>query len=501
MRKRTAVIHIGTAKTGTTTIQRMLAENRGALLARGICFPHSPGEVNHFRLAIAAAKGGRGNKMARVTGEAGDAAYVADRFARDLAAEMAALPETVHSCVFSNEHCYRKVDSVAAAQRLKAMLDPHFDRYRIVVYLRRQDEMMVSVYSTRLRSGDAHADVLPAVEGNETYLRRFDWFALCERWAAAFGREAIAPRVFDRASFVGGDLLKDFCHVAGLGEAEGLAFPKVVNSALSAPAQEFLRRLNIVMHGAEDSEEREEEGVGSDDDKAPRFIRQFVDHHYSGRGRRPSRAQAEAILRHFAPANEALRTRYFPGRETLFPDDLSRWPETPDPVPTEGEVLDIALRLIADQAGAAPGRAAEQAFLKAGQLLKAGEVAKARPHLNRALARDPGHVDAMRALLDSAGDEAGREEARARLGRALRAFPDRADLRRLAQEHEVDLPASEATVARPGPKAERPAQGAPEAGADTTPEEKEAQREQRRAERREERRRQRGAAGGSPAAA
>jgi tetratricopeptide (TPR) repeat protein len=422
MRKRTAILHIGTAKTGTTTIQRMLLENRDRLLARGFCFPRSPGEKNHTRLAIAVAPAGRADKMARTTREAGDAAYVTGRFEADLAAEMADLPDSVHTCIFSNEHCYRKVDSVEAAARLKALLDPHFDRYRVVVYLRRQDEMAVSVYSTRLRSGAAHDAVLPEVAGNEGYLRRFDWHALVERWAAAFGPDAVAPRLFGRETFVGGDLLEDFFDVCGL-SSDGLVRPEVTNSALAAPAQEFLRRLNHLMFGED----------GADDDKAPQFVRHFVDAHFSGRGRRPARAEAEAFVAHFAESNESLRRGWFPDRAVLFGSDFSRYPDVADPLPTEAEVLDVALRLIAHQASAVPEQQAESAFDKAEKRIKAGRTEEARPLLLRTLTREPGHAGALKSLLKIARTPEDRDDAVERLRQALKKEPERADLRRLSE--------------------------------------------------------------------
>src|SRR5436189_3975572 len=36
-------LHIGTGKTGTTSIQRFMTGNRDALRARGYLFPHAPG--------------------------------------------------------------------------------------------------------------------------------------------------------------------------------------------------------------------------------------------------------------------------------------------------------------------------------------------------------------------------------------------------------------------------------------------------------------------------
>ena len=46
------ILHIGTAKTGTTTLQHWFASNRESLQAQGIYYPKSLGKVNHRALSI-----------------------------------------------------------------------------------------------------------------------------------------------------------------------------------------------------------------------------------------------------------------------------------------------------------------------------------------------------------------------------------------------------------------------------------------------------------------
>ena len=50
MRKRTAIVHIGLEKTGSTAIQRWLVANQGSLQAGGVLMPHSLGYPNHTKL-------------------------------------------------------------------------------------------------------------------------------------------------------------------------------------------------------------------------------------------------------------------------------------------------------------------------------------------------------------------------------------------------------------------------------------------------------------------
>ena len=47
-----AFLHIGTAKTGTTTIQHFIHKNKKHLLQNGYLYPCRPGKTNHEKLAI-----------------------------------------------------------------------------------------------------------------------------------------------------------------------------------------------------------------------------------------------------------------------------------------------------------------------------------------------------------------------------------------------------------------------------------------------------------------
>jgi hypothetical protein len=51
---RDLILHIGTSKTGSTSIQRVLSTQRPALEAQGVFYPKSPGNERHEFLAVQA---------------------------------------------------------------------------------------------------------------------------------------------------------------------------------------------------------------------------------------------------------------------------------------------------------------------------------------------------------------------------------------------------------------------------------------------------------------
>src|SRR4029078_10108004 len=52
MKFKSCIVHIGTEKTGTTTLQHYLAKNRDALLKQGFFFPESLGRSEHVDLVL-----------------------------------------------------------------------------------------------------------------------------------------------------------------------------------------------------------------------------------------------------------------------------------------------------------------------------------------------------------------------------------------------------------------------------------------------------------------
>ncbi|WP_270937897.1 hypothetical protein, partial [Falsiroseomonas oryzae] len=317
---RRAILHIGTEKTGSTAIQAGLAGMRDALAAQGVAYARSPGHRNHQALALYAAGPGAGGEglalRDRLRRGAGDAPE--DWLPRAIAEEVAALPPTIHTLVFSNEHCHSRVRTEEGARRLQALLAPHFQDVHVVVYLRRQDELAVSRHSTRIKTGGTRRAILPrAGERADGY---FDHAALLARWGAAFGVAALRPRLFIREEFPGGDVLQDFLLACGLAPGPGGPAPRRHNPALSATALEVLRRVNLVLP--------RETGA-----RAPRMLMRLLARHAPGPAPLPSRAEAMAFAARFAAGNEAVRRTFFPDRATLFPLDFEAYAEAATEVP------------------------------------------------------------------------------------------------------------------------------------------------------------------------
>lgn len=340
---RSAILHIGCEKTGTSAIQALLAAKRQELPQYGVWYPVAPGSESHTALASFAAPA----NSTDITGPHFDP----DRFVQEFADEMAAMPETIHTVIFSNEHCHSRLVTRDQVARLHALLAPHVSRIEVLVYLRRQDEMACSFYSTRLRYGEMSYAILPPVTPSDgaggmpadaSLNYYFDFDALLERYAGIFGAEAMRPRLYEPDATQGGDVVADFLASCGL-PASLNPGPVRRNPALPAEFQAFLSGLNRHLASA------------NDDTQAPMnselrdFCIYVAEQYLSGQPRRPARAQAQAFYRQFAASNERVRRRWFPGRDQLFSDCFAQYPETQDAseAARNAEALRAAFQIVA----------------------------------------------------------------------------------------------------------------------------------------------------------
>ena len=152
--RRRAILHIGTFKTGSTSIQAFLGDNAALLARQGVYFPHSPGRPNHHGLAVYALSGRMTTGLIRYL-ELEDA----DRretsrteVAAALNAELSELPIVISTVIFSSEHLCG-LQTVEEIERLRQLLAPHFSEIGILVYLRRQDQRIISDYTQKVRDG------------------------------------------------------------------------------------------------------------------------------------------------------------------------------------------------------------------------------------------------------------------------------------------------------------------------------------------------------------
>lgn len=300
-------LHIGTEKTGTTTVQSFLAHNRKPLAAAGVLVPLSLGETNHRLLPGIVNEDDfvddlfRQRNLLDLPARKAAKARWRDAFIEEV--REAGLPRVV----ISSEHLQSRLHQDSELERLRDLLAELFDEIRICVYLRAPLATAVSLYSTAVKYGSAS----PAMPGpkNPYFRNVIDHKKTLQRWARVFGREALTVRLFGRQEFVGGDLIEDFASVCDL-PLNGLRRPERENESLSALGIALLSRINAHIPLLNDQ-------GGINPARGP--LAAFFEAHFSsGDPYTPPPELAEAYEAEFAEVDEWVRTHYFPERERLF---------------------------------------------------------------------------------------------------------------------------------------------------------------------------------------
>lgn len=240
------VLHIGTYKTGSTSIQAFLRRNREELARRGCLVPRSAGTTRHVRFGMYTMpdedllasqdwlRGGYGDLPP---------AEFRKRFRRRLFAEM----RDVHPdrMVLSDEALFGA--SRARLGRLRRFVGRVSRSTRVVVYLRRQEDHLGSLYQQHVKRGQSQRLAAWAQEDRSVF---YDYHRRLVEWRDQLEPDALVVRPFERPAFVGGGLVDDFVVAADLTEvATGLDPTGARNEGLSAESVEFLRLFNL--HRAE----------------------------------------------------------------------------------------------------------------------------------------------------------------------------------------------------------------------------------------------------------
>lgn len=309
------VLHIGTAKTGTTALQRALSASRDALVAAGCYYPESAGNENHFELAIHAAVLAKMEKNRQAEPPPSRATFQAA-----FADEIAALPPNVHTVIMSNEHCQTRLKTAAQISALHDFLAPYFSGITVSLYIRRQDRRAVSAYSTRLKSL-LQPDLIPRDVDSESPL--YNYYNSVTQWAAVFGRDAIQIGIYDRKELFHNDITLDFLNRIGCGSIRLADIQADENQSLGLKAQSFLAGYNTKFDNAD-------EDPGQQLDRRSTRIRKRLLARLApldtGAGRLPARRDAEVFCAMFADSNAKLLAEFLPGRTSLFDSDFSAYP-------------------------------------------------------------------------------------------------------------------------------------------------------------------------------
>ncbi|MBX3496694.1 MAG: hypothetical protein KF769_10665 [Parvibaculum sp.] len=323
-------IHIGPHKTGTSSLQRFLFDNRRELLKLGVCYPtaHLDGYRAQHRFAFAV----------RQKSDPGD------RQVPSRETEIGPIISEIKSsgadaAIISSEAFF-----VTAEPDIRFLQEQLRDFETVIVfYARRQDEGYVSTYTQRAKSPrNAFAQPIHAHLKHPIDMSRdLDIHECVSNWARVFGRENVAARLYDRKISVPEDFLR--CIDERRAGRPALApmmgqfkVSKDVNKSPSLEATELIR-LSKTQHGNPQGRQATLELVRT--------------HFENGRSAAKllSTADRRTILEFFRPSNEKLFRKYFFCENKFAPELLLTGEETDRERLTIEDTAKMVVELVVQQ--------------------------------------------------------------------------------------------------------------------------------------------------------
>jgi hypothetical protein len=238
---KTLYLHIGTPKTGTNSIQAFLRDNDAALRERGVA-QYTPRRAENRDLS------GRMRSLVEHMRNPDTEPFnqwlkqFVQRIEQDPAGTVIVSDELLWLVTGARRKRPLFMQFLSALQQVA---DVH-----ILVYLRRQDNFLMSAYQQSLKGGKGRGATcrqwihLCGGIAQTDYRRRLQWLL------PMVGKDHLIVRPFETAQFVNGSLLADFLHCAGLDMKDGLSISEQKrNPGLSPFLAEILRCLAAARAG------------------------------------------------------------------------------------------------------------------------------------------------------------------------------------------------------------------------------------------------------------
>jgi hypothetical protein len=296
------VLHIGAGKCGSSAIQYFLYRNAGALRRSGVLVPDK-------NLDTTADISGQQAWLFQEAMTAPCPATLTHAKFAAIKKEMSSA--NLHTVVVSAENLMNG-DAFAKACAPAAEV---FDDIKIVSYIRRQDDFLISAWCQWWFKMYAS---LGEYIGN-TARHAAHWSQIMKPWEDIFGANRIAVRLFQSGNLVNNDIVDDFAETAGIARDGRVPNPQKANVALNEILVEIAHDIREIFVSPHDIKflQLASNILGESAVKAHRGSTLL------------SLEQRRDIMSYYDACNREIKQRYFahiPAHEPLFrepsPDDV-----------------------------------------------------------------------------------------------------------------------------------------------------------------------------------
>ena len=299
-------LHIGTEKTGSTTIQHFLKDNRSILNTQGIYIPNTLGDINHQYFPFLAYSD---EKKDDVTRRVRNIYQQQSRVKQ----KRSILKELRHEIkqnsnknwIISSEYLQSRLTTPEDMHRLKELTDELFAEVSIVIYLRDPLKTAISMWSTVIKSGTSKFSL-----GKPGSCSHCDHQKILKRWLKVYNISQIKVRLFDKNKFIGGELINDFCDACKVINSDSMVKPPKENESISYKGIILLSQIFDYLKA------QKPESIYPKLKEKPRlrhkFIRMIANHCQSMGRYIPTNEEISEWDEFYKPSENFVRENFFP---------------------------------------------------------------------------------------------------------------------------------------------------------------------------------------------
>ncbi|WP_261797980.1 hypothetical protein [Campylobacter volucris] len=327
----TCYLHIGTMKTGTTSIQKFLYLNRNLLKTQNYYYPisikhHRRDDHNFFAHKIYDFLC-KNEKIENIC-------YFFSVLKKEI------IESNVKNIIISSENIQWLFFDKEKILHLRKILEYlGFVEIFIIVYLRESADLFISMCSELIKGGENYDYCYLNPNKLHSHYMVYDFKTSLSLWENIFNKKNLIIRLFDNTEFYNKNLLKDFIYSVNMKWDENFILPQKENESLNLFGFELLHRFNRLKLG----------GYLSGNPNTLLYFVQKYTQKIKDLKFQPSKEIIQSYIDHFEESNEWVRKEFFPHKDTLFPKkDLTNYKENYELKEMKPEYWDAIAEFVAD---------------------------------------------------------------------------------------------------------------------------------------------------------
>lgn len=311
------ILHIGTEKTGTSTIQKFLGLNRTELMHQGFRVPLSTRENNFGENQRWFPAFFYPSEFSDdfITNEFGDNVNLRRKRIFNKLEEFKneIVKTNAKNCIISSEHLSSRLKEVKSIATLKTEMLALFDDIEVILYVRNPINHAISQISTEAKSG---RDIISQFRnGGEInflnpikFSQVFNIRSLIEKWELVFSRDKIKVNIFDVNQFLGNDLLKDFCKSCGISLSDKFKIPCKENDSLNLTQFRYICYFNNKIPKSIDRKSK----------KSWIISRKIIKNIITSETLLPTKIEVDRFEDYFAEDKKWIKKNFFSGKKNIW---------------------------------------------------------------------------------------------------------------------------------------------------------------------------------------